>query len=131
MPEHNFAGWLATTLSVYALTELICRRLGTGWVGRVQGLYGGLPTLLYALVALDRVLLPSLPELRIVAAFGMGFVALLALLRLALTRHRDRVRPQSMEMWGEAPGPCSPCIIPCPGTPPRTDGAATTFLPRR
>lgn len=93
VPEHNFAGWLVTTLSVYALAELIFRRLDPDWVGRVQGLYGGLPALLYALLALDRVLLPSLPELRIVAAFGMGFVALLALLRLALTQPVDATRP--------------------------------------
>jgi hypothetical protein len=47
-------------------------------------LHNRLPAILYALIAADRLLLPGLPELRVVAAFGMGFVALLAILRLAL-----------------------------------------------
>ena len=46
--------------------------------------YSGLPALFYAFIALDRLLLPDLVELRVVAAFGIGFVALLAVLRLAL-----------------------------------------------
>jgi hypothetical protein len=50
----------------------------------VAGVYSGLPALLYALVAVHRLLLPDSPELRVVAAFGIGFVALLAVLRLAL-----------------------------------------------
>jgi putative membrane protein len=84
VPLHNFAGWLATTVTVYAVAELLFRRLGGRPPTVVAGLYAGLPALLYALVAADRLLLPDSPELRVVAAFGMGFVALLAVLRLAL-----------------------------------------------
>jgi putative membrane protein len=86
VPEHNFAGWLATTLTVYAAAELAFRCLGSRPVTAVASLYAGLPIFAYALVAADRVLLPSLPELRVVAAFGMGLVAVLALLRLSLER---------------------------------------------
>jgi putative membrane protein len=84
VPLQNFAGWLATTVTVYALAELLFRRLGGGPPIVIAGVYAGLPAILYALIAADRLLLPGLPELRVVAAFGMGFVALLAILRLAL-----------------------------------------------
>ncbi len=84
VPLQNFAGWLATTVTVYAAAELLFRRLGGRPPIVIAGVYAGLPAILYALVAADRLLLPSLPELRVVAAFGMGFVALLAILRLAL-----------------------------------------------
>lgn len=82
VPIRNYAGWLATTVTVYAVTELIWRRLGKHPVAAVAGLYDGLPVFLYALIAIDSLLLTSFPELRIVAAFGMGFTSLLAVLRL-------------------------------------------------
>ena len=48
--------------------------------------YTGLPVLAYALVALDQLLVVAIPELHIVAAFGICLVALLAILRLTLVR---------------------------------------------
>ena len=84
VPLHNFAGWLATTITVYTVAELLFRRMDGDPPAVVAGVYSGLPALLYALVAVDRLLLPDSPELRVVAAFGISFVALLAVLRLAL-----------------------------------------------
>ena len=82
VPLRNFGGWLATTMTVYGGAEATMRfRGGAGRVA-VADPYTSLPILVYGLVALDRVLLPDLPELRIGAAFGMGFMALLAGLRV-------------------------------------------------
>ena len=84
VPSQNYVGWLATTLTVYAITELTFRLIPgpKSWVG--SG-YAALPAFIYGLIALDRLILPDLPELRIVAAFGIAFIALLALLRIGDT----------------------------------------------
>lgn len=84
VPEHNFAGWLATTMTVYLIAEIAFRHIRAPAPAAMSRVYAGLPALAYALLALDRILLPDLPELRIVAAFGMGLVALVAVLRLGL-----------------------------------------------
>jgi uncharacterized membrane protein len=83
VPLHNFLGWIATTIVIYSLTELAFRRMQHVARGHRSALYSGLPVLVYALVAIDSVLLPSIPALRVVAMFGMGFIALLAVARLA------------------------------------------------
>ena len=85
VPLQNFAGWLATTLVVYMIAEWAMRQVSEREPAPASRAYFGLPALLYALVALDRLLLPDFMELRVVAAFGMGLVALLAGLRLALS----------------------------------------------
>jgi hypothetical protein len=46
-------------------------------------LYTALPALAYSLVALDHLFSNAVPELRIVDAFGISLIALIALLRLA------------------------------------------------
>jgi putative membrane protein len=84
VPTHNFAGWLGTMLTIYLIAEIGFRRLGARPSDTAPRLYAGLPVLAYAILALDRVLLPDMPELRINAAFGMGLVALIAVLRLTL-----------------------------------------------
>jgi hypothetical protein len=73
-------------VTVYAIAELVFRRMAS--MARADGdtLYAGLPVLVYALVAADNILGPSLPALRVVAMFGMGFIALLAVFRLLLTK---------------------------------------------
>ena len=86
VPLQNFAGWMATTLSVYATAELAMRRWPAPPPASALRVYPVLPAILYGLVALDAILLPGLPELRIVATFGMAFVALLALLRIGTAR---------------------------------------------
>ena len=82
VPLRNFVGWLATTVTIYAIVELVFRRGGAGARAAVSRLYAGLPALAYTVLATDRLLLPDLPELRICAAFGMCFIALLAVLRI-------------------------------------------------
>lgn len=84
VPLQNFVGWMATTATVYLLAELMFHRLSGRAPARLSRIYAGLPALAYGLIALDRLLLPDLVELRVVAAFGMIFVALLAALRLTL-----------------------------------------------
>lgn len=84
VPLQNYVGWLATTSAVYLLAELVFRQLPSRAKPRLPRVYTGLPAMTYGLIALDRLLLPDLAELRVVAAFGMIFVALLAAMRLAL-----------------------------------------------
>jgi hypothetical protein len=81
--ENSRGNTLSTPLMLARQTEQQACQLARDVKTLVHWL-AGLPTLLYALVAVDRLLLPDPPELRVVAAFGIGFVALLAVLRLAL-----------------------------------------------
>jgi len=86
VPFQNFVGWMLTTFTVYLLaTVLLPRSEGSPRQAPLSRLYAGLPVLAYALVAADRVLIASVPELHVVAAFGMGFLAMLAILRLILS----------------------------------------------
>ena len=86
VPFQNFVGWIVTTLTVYVLTALVFRGRRSGSSQKASGrFYVGLPVFAYACVALDRVLIASVPELHIVAAFGMALLASLAILRLVLT----------------------------------------------
>ncbi|MGI3901382.1 MAG: carotenoid biosynthesis protein [Janthinobacterium lividum] len=89
VPVHNFLGWLLTTALIYAGTELSFSGSRDFPRSRSDRLFGGLPVLAYALVATDAMILPSLPELRIVAMFGMGFIGLLAILHLVLPQAGD------------------------------------------
>ena len=82
VPLQNTVGWLITTATVYALVEVSLRQLRPGPMQARTTIYVGLPVFLYAEMAVDRLLLPDLPELRIVAAFSMCVIALLASLRV-------------------------------------------------
>lgn len=87
VPLQNFPGWMVTTFAVYGLTAMVFRRLAAApsrdtSFGRH---YVGLPVFAYAFVALDRVLIATMPALHIVAAFGMSLLAAVAVIRLALT----------------------------------------------
>lgn len=84
VPLQNFLGWLATTATVYAFTELAFRLFPEKAPAYASRLDVGLPALAYGVIALDRLLLPDMAELRVVAAFGMTFLALLAAIRLVL-----------------------------------------------
>jgi uncharacterized membrane protein len=83
VPERNFVGWVVTTGTVYALAEVVMRWVRPGgavvWAGRG---FRVLPAVVYGLVAVDRILLPTFPELRVVAVFGMGLVTLLSWARV-------------------------------------------------
>jgi putative membrane protein len=86
VPLHNFVGWIATTVTVYSIAELFFRRMPPANKVVANALYAGLPVLAYSFVAIDNILRPSLPALQVVAFFGMGFIALLALFRLILPK---------------------------------------------
>ena len=86
VPFQNFIGWVATTLTVYIIVALAFRLVPGREMPAAARLYGGAPALAYALVAIDRLLIASSPELHVVAAFGICLVALLAILRLALVQ---------------------------------------------
>jgi uncharacterized membrane protein len=86
VPFQNFVGWMVTTLVVYLVVALIFRWVPGRETPVAARFYGGLPVIAYGLVALDHLLVASLPELHVVAAFGIGLIALLALLRVILVR---------------------------------------------
>jgi putative membrane protein len=86
VPFQNYVGWMATTLAVYLVVALIFRAMARRPRPVTTRIYSGAPVLAYAIVALDQLLVVTIPELHIVAAFSMGFIALLALLRLLLGR---------------------------------------------
>jgi uncharacterized membrane protein len=86
VPFQNYVGWMATTLVVYIVVALIFRALPRRQRPVTTRVYSGAPVWAYAIVAVDQLLVVSIPELHIVAAFGMCFIALLAVLRLLLGR---------------------------------------------
>jgi uncharacterized membrane protein len=86
VPFQNFIGWIATTLTIYVVVALIFRRVPGRQMPEATRLYMGVPALAYSVVAIDQFLMVAVPELHIVAAFGMCLVALLAILRLSLVR---------------------------------------------
>jgi putative membrane protein len=81
VPFQNFVGWVATTLTIYVLVAVAFRLVPRRQVHSAARFYIGVPALAYALVALDQLLVVAIPELHIVAAFGM-----LAILRSTLVR---------------------------------------------
>jgi len=86
VPFQNFVGWVATTLTVYLVVAVVFRLVPRRQVHSNTRIYAGLPVLAYVLVALDHLQVEAIPELHVVAAFGICLVALLALLRLTLVR---------------------------------------------
>jgi len=78
-------GWIATTGAIYVIVAVALRFVPPRpQVRSSTRFYTGLPVLAYALVAFDHLLIETIPELHIVAAFGICLVALLAILRLIL-----------------------------------------------
>jgi putative membrane protein len=86
VPFQNFVGWMATTLAVYIIVALVFRLVPNRKGRAAPRRFGGAPVWAYAFVALDHFLISTIPELHVVAAFGIGFIALLAVLRLLLGR---------------------------------------------
>jgi uncharacterized membrane protein len=86
VPFQNYVGWLATTLVVYLVVAIIFRALPRRPRTVTTRIYSGAPVWAYAIVALDQFLVPTIPELHVVAGVGIGFIALLAVLRLLLGR---------------------------------------------
>jgi uncharacterized membrane protein len=86
VPFQNFVGWIITTLAIYLIVAGVFRFVPRRRLYSSTRFYTGLPVLAYALVALDHLLIETIPELHVVAAFGICVVALLAILRLILVR---------------------------------------------
>jgi uncharacterized membrane protein len=86
VPFQNFIGWVITTLAIYLVVAVTFRFLPRHQVHSTTRFYTGLPVFAYALVALDHLLIEAIPELHIVAAFGICLVALLTILRLMMVR---------------------------------------------
>jgi uncharacterized membrane protein len=86
VPFQNFVGWIATTGAIYLIVAVAFRFVSRPRVRSNARFYTGLPVLAYALVALDHLLIETIPQLHIVAAFGICLVALLAILRLILVQ---------------------------------------------
>jgi uncharacterized membrane protein len=99
VPVHNYAGWLATTFVVYALFGVASRymRLERVKVGEAS-YFRILPVMCYAMVAVDHLFTHSVPELRVVDVFTMGFVTVLTCLKLDLKRPAklNLVKPSRM-----------------------------------
>jgi putative membrane protein len=83
VPVQNYIGWVLTTLSVYLCSGVVFRILAGQPETKRPRLYTALPVLAYSLVAVDHLVSNTVPELRVVAAFGIALIALIALLRLA------------------------------------------------
>jgi uncharacterized membrane protein len=86
VPFQNFVGWIATTGAIYLIVAVALRFVPRPQVLSNTRFYTGLPVLPYAFVAFDHLLIETIPELHIVAAFGICLVALLAVLRLTLVQ---------------------------------------------
>ena len=86
VPFQNFAGWIATTFTVYLLAGWLMRAFRTPAPNPGSRVFRCLPVVIYALMAATY-LMPrraaNLEPLRLVAAFTMGFAAVLGLLRMA------------------------------------------------
>ena len=56
VPERNFVGWVVTTGTVYALAEVVMRRVSRGGAAVSAGRgFGVLPAVVYGLVAVDKI----------------------------------------------------------------------------
>jgi len=86
VPFQNFAGWIATTLVVYLAVASVFRIVKQRSIRSRTRLYTGLPVLAYSLVATNHLLVEVIPELHIVAAFSVFFIALLTTMRLVCVR---------------------------------------------
>jgi putative membrane protein len=84
VPFQNFIGWMATTLTVYLVWALSYRNAFGPQVRKIPRIHTGAPALAYAVTSIDQVLMTPVPELHVVAAFGMCFISLLTILRLVL-----------------------------------------------
>lgn len=82
VPIQNYVGWVLTTLTIYLCSGAAFRVLAGRPEMERPRLYIALPAVAYALVAVDHLVSNAVPELRVVDAFGISFVALIALLRL-------------------------------------------------
>jgi uncharacterized membrane protein len=90
VPFHNYAGWLATTFVVYLLFGISSRYIRSASESTSDARYfEALPVMCYAMVAVDHFIVQSLPELRVVDVFTMGFATLLACIGLARKRARS------------------------------------------
>ena len=95
VPLRNYLGWLATTFAVYLLASATLRAMCAPQPATAPRVFRLLPVLIYALVAATYLTprrMPSLEPLRIVAAFTMGFVSVLSLLRTSLADQSAAVR---------------------------------------
>lgn len=109
VPVHNYAGWLATTFIVYLLFGVACRYIRPPSESTGEASYfGALPVISYAMVAVDHFVLQSVPELRVVDVFTMGFATVLAFIGLA--------RGRAMEP--ESSASTSPRAVPVSIVPP-------------
>ena len=86
VPFQNYFGWLATTFTVYLLAGMLMRVARAPAAGPGPRGFRSLPVVIYALMAATYLLprrVVALEPLRLVAAFTMGFAAVLGLLRMA------------------------------------------------
>jgi uncharacterized membrane protein len=93
VPIHNYLGWLATTFIVYLLFGMASRYIRpTSANAGASRYFLALPVVCYAMVAIDHLIVQSVPELRVVDVFTMGFATLLAFIGLGRER---ATRPES------------------------------------
>jgi uncharacterized membrane protein len=87
VPFHNYAGWLATTFIVYSLFGIASRYIRPERVSVGDAsFFHALPVMCYAMVAVDHLFVQSVPELRLVDVFTMGFATVLACIGLSRER---------------------------------------------
>jgi putative membrane protein len=86
VPVQNYIGWVLTTLTIYLCSGAAFHVLAGKPETTRPRLYIALPALAYTLVALDHLVANTVPELRVVDAFGISLIALIALLRLSSMR---------------------------------------------
>jgi uncharacterized membrane protein len=84
VPGRNYAGWLLTTFLIYWIVGFSRRGAGNG-VPASQ-LFAALPVVTYSLYAFFYLTANSRPALRVIALFSMGTPALLALIRLSMSK---------------------------------------------
>jgi uncharacterized membrane protein len=82
VPVRNYIGWVITTLSIYLCSGAAFRVLAGGRETKRPRLYLALPVIAYGLVAVDYLFSNAIPELRVVDAFGISLITIIALLRL-------------------------------------------------
>ena len=83
VPLHNYFGWLLTTFLVY-VGAVVLRSAATQT--KIAKGFPALPVIVYALYSLAYIVPRPRPALQVVALFAMGLPALLACIRIWLTR---------------------------------------------